>query len=56
MGLLRVGERMKRARRRMAARDREPRRERRRSVPNMVVVLAGWRCEWVGDELFDHGG
>lgn len=39
MGLLRVGERMKRARRRVAVADMEARMERRRSVPNMVVIV-----------------
>lgn len=50
MGLVRVGERMKRARRRMAVAERVARTERKRRVPNMVVVFAvlavsevGWR-------------
>jgi len=45
MGLVRVGERMKRARRRMAAAEMVARTERKRRVPSMVVgfaVLAVW--------------
>ena len=37
MGLVRVGERMKRARKRMAVAERVARSERRRRVPSMVV-------------------
>ncbi len=40
MGLVRVGERMKRARRRMAVAERVARIERKRRVPSMVVVFA----------------
>ena len=38
--MVRVGERMKRARRRMAAAEMVARTERKRSVPSMVVVFA----------------
>lgn len=48
MGLVRAGERMKRARRRMAAAEMAARTERKRRVPSMVVafaVLAVWERE-----------
>jgi hypothetical protein len=48
MGLVRVGERMKRARRRTAVAERVARIERRRRVPSMVVVSAVLAVSEVG--------
>ena len=59
MGLVRVGERMKRARRRMAVAERVARTERRRSRPSMVVVfavLAVSGVDWKGVVYRSVGG
>lgn len=59
MGLVRVGERMKRARRRMAVAEMVARTERRRRRPNIVVVFAARavsEVDWKGGVVYRSVG